>query len=71
MPILPPVKLSKKILISDVRLSQYGYWVVVVSLSPGRNVSVMIGAQGIPPDKACSLALALLGLASYAGNRTV
>lgn len=43
---------------TDVRMSQYGYWVVTVSVSPWQRMSVMVAAVGISPDTARELALA-------------
>lgn len=71
MPVLSPVKRSRIVLISDVKMSQYGYWIVSVSLSPGRSVGVMIVMQGVPPDKACQAALESLGLSGNAGKEAL
>lgn len=43
---------------THVRMSQYGYWVVTVSVSPWQRMSVMIPQVGISPDTARELALA-------------
>ena len=37
--------------------SQYGYWVVTVSVSPGKLASVMIVSVGVAPDTAVAAAL--------------
>lgn len=39
-------------------MSQYGYWIVKVSVSPWQRMSVMIAVTGITPDQATQLALA-------------
>jgi Exonuclease I len=46
-----------KPLVIGCRMSDYGYWIVDVSASPGAVVSVMIAKTGITPDEARSLAL--------------
>lgn len=46
-----------KPLVLDVRMSDFGYWVVDVSVAPGRTVSVMIAVVGISPGSAAQLAL--------------
>jgi hypothetical protein len=38
-------------------MSDYGYWVVDVSVAPGRVVSVMISVTGITPGAASAYAL--------------
>lgn len=48
-------------IIIDTRMSDYGYWVVDVSASPGKVVSVMICETGITPDRARALAMASQG----------
>lgn len=40
------------------RMSDYGYWVVDVSVSPSQTLSVMIAQTGISPDRARELAVA-------------
>jgi hypothetical protein len=47
-----------KPVIIDVRMSDYGYWLVKISTAPGRRMSVMIARVGITPDEAARLALA-------------
>jgi hypothetical protein len=44
----------------DVRMSDYGYWVVSVSVAPGRVVSVMIASTGISSEVAREHALTTL-----------
>jgi hypothetical protein len=44
-----------------VTMSQYGYWVTEISVSPWQRMSVMICQVGISPDKARALALAAAG----------
>lgn len=39
----------------DVRMSDYGYWVVTYSVTPGVYMSVMICQTGISRDQACEL----------------
>lgn len=41
----------------NVRMSDSGYWVVDVSVSPGKVVSVMIAVVGITPGAAAAYAL--------------
>lgn len=41
-------------------MSDFGYWVVDVSLAPALSVSVMIAQVGISPGQAAELALARL-----------
>lgn len=45
-------------LVSNIRQSRFGYWVVTISVAPGLSVSVMIAKLGITPDEAAALALA-------------
>lgn len=45
-------------LVTGVRMSDYGYWVVDVSVAPAVVTSVMIAVQGITPHDAAQLALA-------------
>jgi hypothetical protein len=40
-----------------VRMSDMGFWIVTVSVSPGRRISVMIAATGVDPAQALELAL--------------
>ncbi len=40
-----------------VRMSDMGYWVVLISVAPGRRMSVMIAATGITPEQAQEHAL--------------
>lgn len=44
-------------LISDVRMSDYGYWVVTVAVSPWQRMSIMICSVGISPEQAIADAL--------------
>jgi hypothetical protein len=50
MPVYRPI-------VIDVRMSDTGYWVVDVSVAPGRVVSMMIAEQGITPGAAVQYAL--------------
>lgn len=43
-----------------VRMSDFGYWVVDVSVAPDKTVSIMIAEVGISPDQARELALSRL-----------
>jgi hypothetical protein len=43
--------------VTGVRMSGFGYWVVDVSVAPARTVSVMIAVTGISPAQAQELAL--------------
>lgn len=45
-------------IVISTRMSDYGYWVVDISASPGRVLSVMICETGITPERAEQLALA-------------
>lgn len=56
-----------EILPIGVTMSQYGYWVVELSVSPWQRMSVMICQVGISPDDA--LALALLSAAPALGRK--
>lgn len=47
-------------IVVDVRMSDYGYWVVTVSASPGRRAEIMIGVTGITRRAAADLALGTL-----------
>lgn len=38
------------------RMSDYGYWVIDVSVAPDKTVSVMIAQTGITPEQARELA---------------
>ena len=51
----------------ETRMSDYGYWVVTVSTSPGRRISVMICQVGITPTQA--QALALTGVTHVLGRK--
>jgi hypothetical protein len=46
-----------KPLVISHRMSDYGYWIVDISASPGMVMSVMIAKTGITPDEARTLAL--------------
>lgn len=50
MPVYKPI-------VTQVRMSDMGYWVVDVSVAPGRVVSVMIAVVGITPGEAAMYAL--------------
>jgi hypothetical protein len=45
-----------KLLVLNVRMSDYGYWVVEMGVASGRHVSIMICKQGITPMQAAELA---------------
>lgn len=47
-------------LVTNVRMSDYGYWVATVNVAPGRSVSVMIAITGISSDAAREHALVTL-----------
>lgn len=49
-----------KPIVTSVRMSDYGYWVVDVSIAPAVTCSVMIARIGISPDDASQLAFARL-----------
>jgi hypothetical protein len=40
----------------DARMSDYGYWVVTISVAPGLRMDVMICRVGISRDAAIALA---------------
>jgi hypothetical protein len=40
-----------------LRMSDMGFWVVTVSVSPGRRISVMLVATGLTPAQALEAAL--------------
>jgi hypothetical protein len=42
------------------RMGDYGYWVVTVSVAPGRRIDVTIGSVGITREVAAELAVASL-----------
>lgn len=46
-----------KPIVTGVRMSDYGYWIVDVSVAPALVTSVMVAVQGISPDDAARLAL--------------
>ena len=50
MPVYRPI-------VTNVRMSDYGYWVVDVSPAPGLSISVMIAVVGITPGSAAQYAL--------------
>ena len=54
-------------IVMGVRMSDYGYWVVTFSVSPGVYMSMMICQTGITPDQA--LALAGVTLSSQTGQK--
>lgn len=41
----------------EVTMSQYGYWVVTISVSPYQRMAVMICQVGITPDQALAAGL--------------
>ena len=47
-------------LVKNVRMSDYGYWVVTYSAEPGLDLSLMVCQTGITPDQAKHLAEATL-----------
>lgn len=42
---------------TEVVMSQYGYWLVTLSVSPWQRMTVMVCQVGISPDHARALAL--------------
>lgn len=50
-----------KPIIVDVRMSDMGYWVVTISVSPWQRVSTMICSVGISRDQASTSAYTALG----------
>ena len=53
---------------TSVRMSDYGYWVVTVSVAPDKRIDVMICTQGISPDDAAMLALGQVIPAQIGGS---
>lgn len=47
-------------IVLSVRMSDFGYWVVDVSVAPDKTVSVMVAQVGISPGQAAELALVRL-----------
>lgn len=62
------VKLYKPIVV-DTRMSDYGYWIVTISVAPARRVSVMLAGVGITPDAARQAALTSLSAPWLAGRQ--
>ena len=56
-------------IIIDVRMSDYGYWVVTISVAPGKRLSTMIALVGITPEQAGEAALSVLGSLPPAGKK--
>ena len=48
-------------LVSDVRMSDYGYWVVTYNVAPGLSMSVMSCNTALDRDSATSALSAALG----------
>ena len=44
----------------DVRMSDYGYWVVTYSLAPGLRLAVMVCRLGLTQQEAAAFALPTL-----------
>ena len=51
-----------KAIVTAIRMSDQGYWVVDVSIAPARNVSIMVADTGISPELAKQRALAAAGM---------
>lgn len=49
--------LETKRLVSEVRMSDWGYWVVTISVASGKRMSIMVTQQGVTPMQAAELAL--------------
>jgi hypothetical protein len=47
-------------IIADTRMSDYGYWVVTISVKPWQRLSVMICSVGITREQAGTDALATI-----------
>lgn len=47
-------------IVTDIRMSDYGYWIVTISVSPGRYLDCTIALIGITPEEAERHALATL-----------
>lgn len=54
-------------LIVDVRMSDYGYWVVKFSVAPGVYLSMMVCQTGVTRDQAVTLAAT--GLVAQTGSK--
>lgn len=39
-------------IVLDVEMSKYGYWVVTVSVAPGKRVSTMVAKTGVTREEA-------------------
>lgn len=50
-------------LVADVSMSDMGYWLVTISVSPTKRLSIMIASVGITPDQAALAALGSLAAA--------
>jgi hypothetical protein len=49
---------DKRLLIPlETRMSDYGYWIVMVGCASGQHVSIMVAQIGITPMQATELAL--------------
>lgn len=54
---------SYKPIVVDVRMSDYGYWVVTISTAPWQRISIMVTSVGITREQAGNDALlALTGI---------
>lgn len=49
-------------LVSDMRLSSFGYWVVKFSVAPGVDMSVMLCNAGLAQDEALERAAQTLSI---------
>lgn len=50
-------------LVADVTMSDMGYWLVTISVSPTQRLAIMIASVGITPDQAALAALGSLAAA--------
>ncbi len=48
---------NTKRIVLNVRMSDYGYWVVEIGTASARHVSIMVCKTGISPSQAAELAL--------------
>lgn len=56
-------------LVAEIRMSDYGYWVVKYSISPGVYMSMMLCQTGLTRDQA--LTQAEIGLAAQTGQKVM
>lgn len=50
-------------LVADVSMSDMGYWLVTISVTPTKRLAIMIASVGITPDQAAMAALGCVAAA--------